>query len=294
MQLFVSTTWHGTHDTDLVAALEGVAGLDIDGVELGSTHCWRADLGQLVRDKSVGAILTHNYFPPARETLILNLASPDPDHRRASIDHAKVCIAFAAQIGAELYTVHPGFLNEPLAAHAARGPANYDFAFARESACYEAAFERMADALGDLVAAARRHGVRLAIETEGSLTSRGVLLMERPEEFERLFRHLPDGLWINFNLAHSALAAKSYEFSLANFIERFGGRFAAVEISHNDGERDEHRPLTADSWVFDWLPRLPDVPWILEFRNTARQEIAASVSRLRAWRSRQYAGSLPA
>ena len=38
MQLFLSTTFYGIINSDISKALEGLDTLDIDGIELGSTH----------------------------------------------------------------------------------------------------------------------------------------------------------------------------------------------------------------------------------------------------------------
>ena len=59
------------------------------------------------------------------------------------------------------------------------------------------------------------------------------------------------------------------------------GSRKAVELSHNDGIADQHRPLEPDSWVLEWIPALPDVPLILEFREATRADIERSIALLR-------------
>lgn len=283
MQIFASTTSLGHGRTDLADILPQMEDLGLDGVELGSTHVWRSDLALVIAGHCPTRILTHNYFPPSPEDLVLNIASSDARVRGASIAHARTCIDFAASIGAELYTVHPGFMTTTAVAATQRttGVA-FDFDFVGPRAPYAQSFELMRDAVGELLCYAQASDVRLAIETEGSITRPGILLMERPNEYRRLFSELGSGLLLNFNLAHSSLAAKFHGFDLSEFIEEFGHYFAAVEISHNDGEQDHHMPLIATSYVFQWLPRLPDVPFILEFRESSPQELQHSAKMLRS------------
>lgn len=280
-QVFVSTTFHGPGRTELADVLALLDGLPIDGVELGSTHIWRPDLAAVAAGFG-GRKLVHNFFPPTPGELIVNLASRNPAMREASLDHAQSCLHFAAEIGAELYTVHPGFLAEATAA-AAHSDANqaYDFSFAGEHSAHADAFALSLDALSRLGELAGSLGVTLAVETEGSLTHRGILLLEQPDEYDRLLAAVP-GIRLNFNLAHSTLASLAHGFSLEEFVARFGHRFAAVELSHNDRQRDLHAPLPSDSWVLDWLPRLPGVPLILEFRDATRDQVASSIALLRA------------
>ncbi len=283
MQIFASTTSLGRGRTDLADILPAMVDLGLDGIEFGSTHLWRPDLARIIERHRPARVLTHNYFPPAPVDLVINLASSDAEVRRASIAHVRACIEFAAGLGAELYTVHPGFMATTALAATRRTPGvAFDFDFVGTSTPYEQAFALMRDALGDLLDHAQRAGVRLAIETEGSITRPGMLLMERPDEYRRLFSELGTRLLLNFNLAHSSLAAKQHGFGLSAFVAEFGKRFAAVEVSHNNGEQDDHRPLIAGSYVFRWLPLLPDVPLILEFREASVSEIKRGAEMLLA------------
>lgn len=282
MQLYASTTFLGKGRTDVSESLAVLSDLNLDGVELGSTHTWRPDLADVIRRMWTKPLLTHNYFPPAEDELVLNIASADPDIRTRSIQHMRQCLHFAADIGASLYTIHPGFLAEPVGTTADDSAKTYDFKFSGEQVPYERAFFLMTDALRELVEIAADVGVALAIESEGSLTSAGVTLMEKPTEYERLFELLPEGLGITLNLAHTALAAKGHGFEMAAFIKRFRARIRAVEFSHNDGYCDQHMPLEISAPVLDWLPHLPNVPLIMEFRGATGSDIQDSASILRA------------
>ena len=178
--------------------------------------------------------------------------------------------------------MHGGFRAEATAAIHQRTGGGFDFQFGAARAAYATAFAHMIESLENLVDEARRCDIALAVETEGSLTERDVLLLERPEEFDALFAAIPDSLAINFNLAHTCLAAKAHGFDAADFIARFAHRFTAVELSHNDGVADQHLPVESGSWVLDWIPVLPDVPMILEFREAARSDIEHSIALVRA------------
>ena len=102
MQIFASTTFHGTGPVALAEPLAMLSDIGLDGVELGSTHRWQADIQSDIRRLWSKPLITHNYFPPAKDDLVLNIASLDPDVRMRSIEHMKFCLAFAADIGAIL------------------------------------------------------------------------------------------------------------------------------------------------------------------------------------------------
>ena len=287
MQVYLSTTFHGKGKSELVDVLNMVSALDLDGLELGSTHKPLVNPEAVVREHYQGDLVTHNFFPAATdETFVVNIAAIDDRSWRASINYAKECISVAASLGAHVYTIHPGFMAKPSTVNTSEG--NYDFQFAQDKIDHDVAFERMFLALRELVPHAVALSVKLAIETEGSLTKQGVLLMERLEEYGAIFKMFPTDLYLNLNLAHSRFAAKANGYSLDEFIRRYYDKIVLVEVSHNDGHFDQHKPLVAGSYVFEWLEALPDVPRILEFRNATIDELKQSIKLLRDHASRRH------
>ncbi len=274
MKVFASTTFLGPGRTRIGDALVLLDGLDIDGVELGSTHVWESGLAAIVTQASRHSLIIHNYCPPARNDLVVNLASLDGDIRGASLAHALSCLDFACDVGAPLYTVHPGAVADATATTGKDSTGTYDFAFAASSPRTEA-LKRSIDALAVLCEEARRRGIVLAMETEGSRTKPDVLLFDRPDEVARLMEALP-GLQFNVNLAHSMLAAAEHGYEFDVMLDVLAGRIVAAEISDHDGFRDRHQPLKPDSPVLDWVDRLPDVPLIMEFRDASTDDLVKS------------------
>lgn len=281
MKIYASTTFFGTTQTHIEEPLSILGKLDLDGVELGSTHFWQSDLKEVVSRLWNKPIITHNYFPPSPYNLVLNIASCDSKIRKTSVEHMKLCLKFAAGIGAKIYTIHPGFLAEPLCAQTNTQEKLFDFSYSSEHMPYEQAFILMKNSLIELIKVANEVGVLLAIETEGSLTSPGFALMEDPSEFERLFNEIPDDIYLNLNLSHTFLSAKRRGFNVNSFIKQFKSRVIAVELSDNDGFKDQHRPLNSKSRVLKWIPELLNVPLILEFRCATENDIINSISILR-------------
>lgn len=276
--VFVSTTF-AADDTPIGSVLSQCLGAGLRSIELGSNHPYETDPIDVVRRHRLDRCLVHNYFPTPLEGFVVNIASLDDDHRRRSIDHARQCLAFCGQIGALLYTVHPGFLSDPRAA--SRGAGTYDFVFSEDAVgddVYARAYSRMLGALEDIVECARGLGVRVAIETEGSVTKRGLLLLQRPDEYARVFSAFaPGDLGVNLNVGHLRLAEQAFAFDRQAFVDLVAPYVVAMELSHNNGLTDDHRPLRADGWYWDLIAdvRFADAYKILEFRNTAVDEVAS-------------------
>lgn len=284
MTAYASTTFasSGSRVTDVVHFLleRGVR-----RIELGSIHAHEEGVEDSLRGLGA-AYLVHNYFPPPPEPFVVNLASADRAIRARSLEHALASVAFTARLGAGAYTFHPGFLGDPTSASGWSG--SYDFVFGPEApavAGYRAAFDRFVDAARQIAVRAETLGVRVAVESEGSVARRNRLLLQRPEEFDALFEAVPSAaLGVNVNLGHLNLAARAFGFDRMAFIERVAHRIVAFELSHNGGLEDEHRPPVPDTWYWAVVrdPRFAACPVIVECRGTPVDVVVQAVSAVEA------------
>jgi len=104
--------------------------------------------------------------------------------------------------------------------------------------------------------------------------------MERPSEYEAINHRLSKKIKFNLNLAHSRFASIQHEFLLSEFISKISDDIVLIELSDNDGFRDEHKPIARDSYIFRYLNQLSQIeaPLILEFRNASVDDIENSVN----------------
>lgn len=278
--LYVSTTY-SPDGTPLGEVLAECAARGIDAVEIGSTHPWEADPARTVREAGLRHCV-HNYFPPPRDPFVVNAASPDAAVLERSRAHIVQAIDLCAETGAELYTFHPGFLTDP-AGTAVQGR-NFDFAFAEGSAADDPRREEALSRFFASVEGASRHaarrGVRIAVETEGSLTSPDHLLLDRPSDCVQFLREFGAAdAGISLNLGHLPLAAAARGFLPEKFVDLVAPRTVALEMSHNDGKVDQHLPLEEGAWYWNVIfdPRFDDALKILEFRNRPVDSVVRSM-----------------
>lgn len=277
----MSTTFLGIDSTEIQDVLHLISEFDIDGIELGSTHKYNRNIEKIIKSECDKKIVTHNFFPPLEDgDFVVNIASSNEAALQKSVDYAIENIKFAEKIGATVYTVHPGFLATP-EKQTNQKLNNYDFKFSEKKVTHDRAYATMLESLSELTIVASQHNVRLAIETEGSLTEPGVLLMERMEEYDDMFSMFPDNIYLNINLAHTRFASIEHKYKMNKFIKRYYNKIALAEISHNNGVIDQHLPLIDNSYVFDYLPLLPTVPHILEFRNATIDQVKHSIALVR-------------
>jgi sugar phosphate isomerase/epimerase len=278
--IFVSTTYYKKKLSDLDDVISELSDLDIDGIEIGSTHKFNTknNFKKIIKKIKSKKIFIHNFFPPSKdERFVINIASEDYKIREESIKLVKQNIDFCKEINASLYTIHPGFLSLPIPKINYKLK-NYDFDFSKKNIIKKnKAFNLMKISLKEIINYAVTKKIKIAIETEGSIQKKNFLLMQTPNEYKKLFDEIPNNLYINFNIAHTYFASQCYKFSIKNFLDSINLKVAAVEISCNNGIYDQHLPLSINSKNLNFLKLIKNKPIILEFRNSTLNQIKESI-----------------
>ena len=272
--IFVSTTF-AEDDSKISDVLATCKKENISNVELGSNHIYEKNFKKIIQQYNF-RFLVHNYFPIPRKSFVVNIASLNKQIRTISIQHVKKAINFCKVTNSKLYTVHPGFLADPITA--SRTKNNYDFIWNNNNLNqnYNSAFNYMLSSLKKIVHFAKDKKVRVAIETEGSFKKKNLLLMQKPNEYNELFKYFkPNDLGVNLNIGHLNLASRAFKFSKLEFVKKLKQYILAIELSHNNGIEDQHLPLKRNEWYWKIIndPDFSKVYKILEFRNTSIKNI---------------------
>ena len=281
--IFVSTTF-AKDDSKISNVLLICKKANISNIELGSNHVYEKNFIKIVNRYNFSSIV-HNYFPIPKKSFVVNIASFQKEIRNLSIKHIKKAILFCKATNSKLYTFHPGFVGDPL--KASRNIKNYDFIWKKseEKKNYKLAFKHMLSSLKIIVKFAKKNGLKVAIETEGaSYKKNNFGLMQKPEEYKKLFRHFGrNELGINLNIGHLNLASKAFKFSKIKFVNYIENYIVAIEVSHNNGIRDQHLPIKKKAWYWKILNRkkFSAIPIILEYRNCNITKIKKSIELFR-------------
>ena len=280
--IFVSTTF-AKDDSKISDVLAECKKENISNVELGSNHIYEKDLKKIIQKYNF-RFLVHNYFPIPKKSFVVNIASLNKKIRTISIQHIKKAINFCKVTNSKLYTMHPGFLADPITT--SRTKNNYDFVWNNNNLNknYNLAFNNMLSSLKKIVHFAKNKKVRVAIETEGSFKKKNFGLMQKPDEYKKLFKYFtPKNLGINLNIGHLNLASRAFKFSKVKFVEDIEDYIVAIELSHNNGIEDEHLPIKRKAWYWKILKKkiFITVPKILEYRNCNISKIKQSIELLK-------------
>ena len=279
MRLFVSTTFI-EDNSKLKSALDKCRNMKIKSIEIGSNHIYEKDYDYILDYEF--EIIVHNYFPVPKDSFVINISSTDEDIRKKSIEKVKSSIKFCKDIGSQLYTFHPGFLTDPIGSN--KNKNNYDFQWNDShlnNSNYITSENLMYESLDEIINFSKKCRVNVSVETEGSLHKKNHLLMQTPQEYEKLMkRYKSSDLGINLNIGHLNLASKAFCFSKFEFVDLIKSHIVAMELSHNNGNEDQHLPLKEDGWYWPIITskKFDKIPKILEFRNSSKEDILKSIS----------------
>lgn len=280
MPAYVSTSVF-PNGTSVENAIESLLDHGIENIELGSTHNHEENIVATVAHYDA-KFVTHNFFPPNPGRLVLNIASSDEKVRKESIAFIKDAIDFAEKMDIPLYTVHPGFVVDPVGESITKD--NYDFRFPQGvSGDTKTAFEHFLNSMFEIEKYLEDKDVKVAVETQGSVEKKDLVLFARPQELQKFLATVKgEKIGINLNLGHLNLASQAWGFDRKEFVDLIKSKIFAVEVTHNEGAQDEHNPLVKGSWYWDILKDeyFKSVPVIFEGRFTSEQNMLDSYNML--------------
>lgn len=260
-------------------AYAGEQGLN---VELSSAVGYSPDIRQPLREsKGRVRFLVHNYFPPPKQSFVLNLASTDPLVHRRSVKLCRNAIDLCTELDAPFYSVHAGFAfhlsPEDLGNPRAQGKLGAEKHIPREEA-----FQTFLDTIRELAGYAKSKKVGLLVEnnvsTVENLNQNGEspLLLTNIDEIQRFFEKVNDP-WVRFllDVGHAKVSSRTFGEPAEDYFRRFGSRIEALHLSDNDGLRDKHLPFDETAWFLPFLTNFRAKPWVVEASRLSAEAMMA-------------------
>lgn len=195
----------------------------------------------------------HNYFPPPKVPIVLNLASRDSVIATLTIEHIKKAIQWSAELGQSTYSFHAGFLIDPKVEELGRKVEPR--ALSNRNDALSIFIERV-NAIDDYAVA---HGVKILIENNVLSAGNFInfksnpFLMTGAEECIDVMKHTSDNVELLVDVAHLKVSAKSLGFDPVDFLAACESWIRAYHLSDNDGTRDSNDPIRDDSWFWPYI-----------------------------------------
>ena len=259
-------------------ALDAYERLGIDHVELSGPHDPPPSpelldgLAQMPFE-----FVIHNYFPAPAEPFVLNLASADGAVRQRGIDHVMDDLDRCARIGSPLYTLHGGFRCDP-------GP---DFVFHPERGLIgaERAMELFADSIAQACRRAEVLGVDIGVENNVLSVANHAkspddpfLLFLTASDYEQLAALVTSPrLGALLDVGHLNVTCHTLGLDRSAVVAEMLPFVSAFHLHDNDGNGDQHLPVTPDSWFLPLISHDAGRRMILEPQGLSRAEMRENI-----------------
>lgn len=252
----------------LPQVLDAYTNAGIRHIELGSCHSYIEDIDELLKRYPDVEFVIHNYFPPPRDSFMMNLAAQDKIIRQQSLNICRRAIELCSYIGAEFYSFHPGFR--------IAGALGRDFSLSGKTIPYEEAFRNFTRSLDEILSYAREHKIKVALENLEHKND--AYMMTRPSEFTSVLEMFPE-LFLLLDLGHLKIASRRLCFTMEEFISCVHGRVIGVHVHENDSRSDLHLD-PSKSELLEHISRINCDNIILESKNMTMTEIIRCVDSL--------------
>ncbi len=273
--LYISTTFQ-KNGNSVYKAIKLLNKNNIFNIEIGSNHKYEKNLNNFSKFTKKNNFLLHNYFPVPKKGFVINIASYNAEIRQKSIKQIYSSIDFAKKYNCKIYTFHPGFIGDPKE-NLDNKKRNYDFIWDNsQKKNYNKSWINFVKSLKKIVKYAKKKKIKICLESEGSIDKKNLLLLQRPNEFNRLFKIFKKGdFFINLNFGHLNLASKAFGFDREKFIYKYSKYIYAFELSHNYRKKDDHLPLKQKGWYWKIIrdKKFSKIFKILEYRNCDIKQI---------------------
>lgn len=271
-------------DSQLGHVFETAKRLGICRIELSSNLAYEKNIiSQVIAAKNEFKFLVHNYFPPARVSFVLNLASANESIRQRSMALVMEALSLCLQIGSPLYSVHCGFTFDGDGSQL--GNARQ---LDQPRISMEEAMANFIKSLETLLPIAERMDIILAIENNAIADfalidgENFLALGADASSFSYIFEQFDsDYLHLLLDLGHAKVNAATLGQPVDKMIDLFKDRIVALHISDNDGRNDLNWPIGPDSDLWPYIRRNSSAFRVIESNPTDEKTLMDQIYLLR-------------
>lgn len=195
----------------------------------------------------------HNYFPPPKNSFVLNLASFNDEIANLSFDHITRAIDLSENLGSKFYSFHAGFLLDPQ-------PNDLGKKFTKEKLNHrESAIEIFVNRVNLISDYAKKKGIMILLENNVISNSNmkhfgtNPFLMTHHFETIEIMKATDDNVGLLVDVGHLKVSSYSEEFCKHEYLNSTNDFTYAYHLSDNDGLSDSNDPIAPDSWFWSYI-----------------------------------------
>lgn len=241
----------------LSAAVEELYSCGIKNIELsGNLEYYPGMIEDLrkIQSKYDIRLLIHNYFPPAEESFVLNLASGDTRIIENSFSIVRSAVELAKEFGVPHYSVHSGYRIKMLPELFNNHFMVAENTFPEKTSTKENFYKNIMSIINSDFAGK----VKIAVENLFPMKNmEDYSIISKPEEIDEFlkFSNKYDNLGMLIDLGHLNITASRYSFDPLSFskqmLRKYKNKIIELHISGNNGDYDRHEVNRFGDWQFE-------------------------------------------
>lgn len=224
--------------------------------------------------------IPHNYFPPAKDSFVINLASKNEKIRKKSINHCINGLKLAKQVNAPFFSAHAGFCIDPNEDELGK-KINYDKIENRLDN-----YNIFIESLNTILNYAKDYEINFLIENN-VLTSENYYSEINPlfccdgEEILNVFKDLKNPcLGLLLDTAHLKVSCNTLNLNLEKEYGKIKHLIKGIHHSDNDGLVDDNQSLSENYWFLKHINEFKKIVHVIEVKNMNIEQINNQVKLL--------------
>jgi len=197
----------------------------------------------------------HNYFPPPKNKVVINLASDNKQVIKRSLNQIKKSIILSKILKNKYFSFHAGFRMDPL-------PKNLGKKFRKNKIISKKRAEKIfLDNLKYINKFSRKHKIKILIENNVinkknfDIYGENPLLLTNPKDILDFFKKVPKDIGLLLDLGHLKVSAKTERFNHVDGLKKLNSLVKGYHMSDNGGLEDENKTFGKKAWFINDLKR---------------------------------------
>lgn len=245
---------------NIAEVIQVLAESNIRNIELsGGTDYYDEIENDLKRLKNLYGLnyVCHAYFPPPRNSFVVNLASCNDKIYKQSVEHYISCIGLLKRINCKVLSIHAGFLVEIGTDEIGGRLSNrvvYEEGKAYDRFC--SAYEKLSKLCAENEIEFFLENNVLSEENYREFEHHNYMMMTDYESIMKMKNQLNFNLLLD--LGHLHVSTKTLGLDYAEECNKLKEYVRWVHLSENNGIIDEHKPLVKESVILKEFKKLYD------------------------------------
>ncbi len=225
----------------------------INCIEL-SAGVYSPDLiDNLIKIKNKAKFQIHNYFPPPKNSFVINLASQDTDVANLSLKHVEKALHCCEKLDSKFYSFHAGTLCDLKISELGTQVKKCKLYDRKKS------IDLFLERVSKISKNAESMGIQIMIENNVFSHRNKIMFSDNPflmcdaNECLKLIRQLPKNVKLLIDVAHLKVSANSLDFSPEAMMVKCSKYVGGYHLSENDGLSDTNSAFDQNTWFWKFI-----------------------------------------